>query len=102
MIPRYGIYIHTHGGVKTPYRAKRDNGDYVTYDDHLSEVAKLTEELRFLRKVAEQATAELTLSIISGREFFIRDDLGEKYVRGFADAKPELFAYLKAKENQNG
>ena len=75
-----------------------ENDTYVLHADHEKEVAKLTEEVERLRKVAEQATRGLTLSIISGREFFIRDDLGEKYVRGFADAKPELAQYLKDKE----
>lgn len=51
MIQRWSLEIDHPGAGMESYGL----GDYVLYDEHLAELAKLTEEVGRLRKVAEQA-----------------------------------------------
>ncbi len=91
MIQRYGWDDSTEELMPS------DNGFCVMYPAHLAEVAKLTEENERLRKVAEQAVqyGEIELSDEMVRTGTWVYKLSENDV-------PELYAYLKENENQNG
>mgnify|MGYP003661506570 CR=1 FL=1 len=72
--------------------ANRDVKALLTkYQDSQSEVAKLTEEVERLRKVADQAI-KIAEGEWDSEIWTLKDEANE--------SAPELYAYLKDKENQ--